>query len=400
MLKAEAVLSPKERFERTLLGQRTGPVPVAVHWWGTYKYEVSGLDYRRAAWNSGRNLAPIYESFYLRFRPDWFHLHIGTPRFFEECEIVERDNEHYLHIPRHRISEKSEDNYLFCYSDSEFEKIIDFADYLLESRANRPKVDLSSIRRVEEYVKKYISMPADKIIGLGYCDHLAEIAKKYGQEVFIAVHIPSAICEIFDPTTGYLGFEKGLLAFYDHPFEMRRLLELCYEEQLEWAKAHVRCGAHAFIISESFISPDIANPDIYRKFMADIHRDYFGEIKKMGLYPMCHFWGDVIPLLEDLCRINISALLTEESKKSFKLDIREISEKFDPSICLFGNLDSYNVLCKGSASDIKQEIDYQLSSTLGRPFVVANGSPIYPGTPPENVHLMIQYARERSSHDL
>ena len=126
---------------------------------------------------------------------------------------------------------------------------------------------------------------------------LPGLSKKYGDDVFLAVHIPSAICEIFDPTTGYLGFEEGLMSFYDYPEGMKYLLEKCYEEQLEWAKAFAEAGAHAFIISESYISPDLANPEIYRKFMKPVHAEYFQEIKNYGLIPICMFWGDVLPLL-------------------------------------------------------------------------------------------------------
>mgnify|MGYP001139556319 CR=1 FL=1 len=55
---------------------------------------------------------------------------------------------------------------------------------------------------------------------------------------------------------------------------MRRLLARCYEAQLEWARAYARAGAHAFVISESYISPDIAHPSIYRGYLAGVHREF------------------------------------------------------------------------------------------------------------------------------
>ena len=122
------------------------------------------------------------------------------------------------------------------------------------------------------------------------------VPKNMAMMLFLAVHIPSAICEIFDPTTGYLGFEEGLMSFYDYPEGMKYLLEKCYEEQLEWAKAFAEAGAHSFIISESYISPDLANPEIYRNFMKPVHARYFQGIKNYGLIPICMFWGDVLPL--------------------------------------------------------------------------------------------------------
>ncbi len=54
-------------------------------------------------------------------------------------------------------------------------------------------------------------------------------------------------------------------------------------------------GAHGFAISEAYISPDVANPEIYRKFIKDIHRNYFADVKKMGLFPIVYFTGDINP---------------------------------------------------------------------------------------------------------
>ncbi len=86
------------------------------------------------------------------------------------------------------------------------------------------KVDLTSRGKIDDYVKQYIYMSAEQIEKQGYADHVKIISKNYCDKVFIAVHIPSAVCEIFDPTTGYVGFEKGLLSFYDQPEGMQYLL--------------------------------------------------------------------------------------------------------------------------------------------------------------------------------
>jgi len=153
----------------------------------------------------------------------------------------------------------------------------------------------------------HIGTPAwfkgSEILTLGYTDHVFPIAEAYGDRVFINVHIPSAICEIFDPHTEYVGFEQGLLAFHDQLEGMGYLIQRCYEEQLQWARAFASAGAHGFCMSESYISPDIAGPQLYRGCLKPMHREYFGEIARLGLTPLCNFWGDVNPLIDDLAEI-------------------------------------------------------------------------------------------------
>jgi hypothetical protein len=384
--------SAKANFLKTLNLEKTERISCAPHWWGTYKYEVSGYDFRKDAWSDGKTLSRVYADFYEKFRPDWFHLHIGTPTYFKNSEIFESDGKFYLSVDPTNRSVKKEDRY-FSVNSKDDEEIVDFPDYLLGSRVNKPKVDLGGRKKIDAFIQRYIHMSAGEIIAMGYVDHVVRIVEMYGEEVLVAVHIPSAICEIFDPHTGYVGFESGLLAFHDNPEGMRYLIEQCYEEQLEWVRAFAEAGAHAFIISESYISPDIAGPQIYRDFLKPVHRDYFQEVSNTGMLPICNFWGDVMPVLEDMKEINIKALMVEESKKSFTLDIGRILQSVVDELAVFGNLDSLTLLHDGSPGMIRKEVIRQKARSSGN-FIAANGSPITPGTPEENVKAMITAAKE------
>jgi hypothetical protein len=67
--------------------EKPNRTPVAAHWWGVYKYEVTGRDVRTAAWQEGDQLIQLHADFYEKFIPDWFHLHVGTPRYFRDSEV-------------------------------------------------------------------------------------------------------------------------------------------------------------------------------------------------------------------------------------------------------------------------------------------------------------------------
>ena len=382
----------KDLFLETINLKKVNRYPAGLHWWGIYKYGVLGFDCKMDAWKEGEELSKVYSKFYEKFKPDWFHLHIGTPIYFKNSEIIKRDNKSYLMIDSRYRDIKKEDKY-FSVNSSDDEEIVDFPDYLLGSRSYKPKVDLSSKSKIDDYIKKYIHMDSEEIIKLGYTDHVLKIVEKYKDKVFIAVHIPSAIFEIFDPIYGPLGFEKGMIALYDDPDNMRYLLEKYYETQLQWAKAYAIAGAHAYIISESFIcSPDLVHPDFYRKFMKDIHKNYFGEIKNMGLVPICMFWGDVNSILKDITEINIKALMVEESKKGFILDVKKIREQIGDRICIFGNIDSIYLLRNGTPEDVKKEVIRQTKGSKNN-FIITNGSPFTLGTPEGNVFSMIGTAK-------
>jgi hypothetical protein len=386
------MMPAKEIFLKTLNHEHAQRVPCAPHWWGIYKYELPGHEFRRDGWTDGTRLSQVYIDFYEKFKPDWFHLHIGTPNYFRDSEIVEKRGKSYLRIDSRYRNIKKEDKY-FSVNSSDDEEIVDFADYLLGSRCAKPKVDLSSPYRIDEFIKKYVHLSAEEITSLGYIDHIPEIVRRYGDEVFIAVHIPSAVCEIFDPNTGYIGFDHGLMAFHDYPEGMRYLIERCYREQLEWVRAYGKTGIHAYCISEAYISPDVAGPQVYRDYLKSVHRDYFKEVALNGMVPICNFWGDVNPIFDDLKEINIRALMVEESKKTFDIDVCALHRRAEGTFCLFGNLDSITLLHSGNPEEIRREVMKQSEGSDGF-FIVANGSPITPGTPSENIHTLIQAAGE------
>lgn len=141
--------------------------PIGVHWWGVYKYEATSRDSLTCAWQDGAQLAKVYSEFYEEFRPDWFHLHIGTPRYFRGSRVVERDGKSYLEIDPGLRDLKKVDRY-FSVDSGTVEEIIDFPDYILGSRAARPKVNLSSRAAIDEFFDQYIHMDSSAIRALGY----------------------------------------------------------------------------------------------------------------------------------------------------------------------------------------------------------------------------------------
>ncbi|HNT37354.1 MAG TPA: uroporphyrinogen decarboxylase family protein, partial [bacterium] len=89
----------------------------------------------------------------------------------------------------------------------------------------------------------------------------------------------------------------------------------------------------------------------------------------------------------------IKALMIEESRKGFELDPVRIRHELTESITLFGNLDTVSTLRFGTPEQVRQETITQLQALSHGRFVMANGSPIAPETPRENVHTMIETTR-------
>lgn len=123
-------------------------------------------------------------------------------------------------------------------------------------------------------------------------------------------------------------------------------------------------------------------------------KHFYERIDQIGLIPITYFLGDVRPLLGDIGRMGVRGLMVEESKKAFELDVIELRRSLDERVALFGNVDSIYHLLRGTPEEVAAETRRQCQAVQFGPFIAACGSPLPLDTPAENIHAMMQAARE------
>jgi uroporphyrinogen-III decarboxylase len=370
----EADVNSKQRIETALCGGKPDLVPAFPHWWGVYKLQRMGLDPRLFPTLGGSRLAEVDIHFYETFRPDMFHLGAGASRAIRACPI----------------EQVGKDLFLVDTHTGERRRLLE--DWTIEdARAWRPALRLESRQEIDDYVAA-VYPDCETVLAEGTYDHAREIAERYGDEVFIAVNIGSPICNIFGPG-GPLGFENALIALHDKPALMKYLIERCYEACLEEVRAIQAVGCHGFIISEAYIAADITSPKMFREFAFDVFRQFHAEVARIGLYPIIYFMGDINPLLGMLREVGIKGLMVEESKKGFEIDVLKIKPVLGDRVCLVGNVDSVNVMLRGTPADVERAVQAQLPAARDGGFIMSTGSPLTLDTPEENVHTFMRAAR-------
>lgn len=101
-----------------------------------------------------------------------------------------------------------------------------------------------------------------------------------------------------------------------------------------------------------------------------------------------------MPRLPALTQLPIDALMAEESKKDFRIDIGEVRAAVGERFCLFGNIDTYAVMRLGAPEQIRREAERQLRvAGASGAFIMGIGSPLPLDTPAENVDVLIQDTR-------
>jgi len=348
-------MNNRENMLKTLRGINTGQIPVTPHWWGLYKFELSGLlkDYAKEAdaWRkSGSELAEIDSNFYEVFRPDMFHLTTGASKFTDS------------------VAETAEKKRIF---DAVFE--------------------LESYSVIDEYIATFYQ-DEQTILRSGIFDHIKILSEKYGCTSTIFLNEGNPISWILDPH-GCLGFENGLVSMLEKPDKMEYLVQRCYMALLPRMEALKLMGADGYIGSETYCSSDIISPDLYRSIIFDAQKAFYTSIERIGLIPISYFLGNINPLIDDIKKLGVRGLMIEESKKNFKLDVDSIYDKLEKTVCLFGNLDSVYILQKGTKEDVYLETLRQINACDKGGFIMSNGCPLSFSTPKENISVMIETVR-------
>jgi uroporphyrinogen-III decarboxylase len=348
-------VNSKDRMLRALRGQPTDCTPVAPHWWGVYKLEVAGLgttfEETDALALEGEALARVDRLFYERFRPDWFHLGTGASG---------------RNLPARLRS--------------------------AECQAAKAQMRQCGSRADMEDYLSFLRVTPQEIEASGVYAHVPLVVNRYGDEAFIALNEGEPVSDLLDPH-GDMGFEPGLIALAEHPAYMRELLYRLYEIKLDWMRGLAATGCHSYIGSATFVSVDVISPKMYREIVFPAQEMFYAGVRKLGMEPILYFLGDINPLIPDINRLDISALLVEESKKAFRLDVVKIRKQLRPEVALFGNVDSVYTLLHGDRKRVIEETRQQLEASAWGTFVVANGSPLAFGTPTDNVEAMIETAR-------
>lgn len=217
------------------------------------------------------------------------------------------------------------------------------------------------------------------------------IVRRRGDAQFIYTGATAPFWTPFD----LIGFEGMMTALHDAPDLVFAMMDALLESTLEYAQAFKDAGGHGIRVEECLASADMISPAMYERFALPYEEKLFGQLRRMGLKTILYFCGDVMPRLPVLRELPIDALMVEESKKTFVIDIGAVREAAGPDLCLLGNIDAYGMVEKASEAELRAEVERQIrvAGTDGA-FIVGLGSPLTLDTPPERVDLLIRCGRQ------
>lgn len=195
----------------------------------------------------------------------------------------------------------------------------------------------------------------------------------------------------FSLACALMGIERMMLAVNDDLPLVRALLERCAEYTVAYACALAEAGAD--LLSGGASPAALLGPRLYREIALPFEQQVIARIKAATSLPVSlHMCGNATPLLAEMAQSGADVLELDQ-----RTDMRDACRILPRDVAIWGNLDPVGVLAQGSPPDVTRAATefFEIMNCAGhQSFVLSSGCTLAVETPAENLHALINAAKD------
>jgi uroporphyrinogen decarboxylase len=215
------------------------------------------------------------------------------------------------------------------------------------------------------------------------------VVEEIGDQAFIMGRADqgpfSLACEI-------RGMSEFLLdiALNEKPDQIHQLLDFCRQVSHRYALAQIEQGAHATSIGDSPSGPDVISPKYYHQFAYPHVKKLVNDLKADNILLAYHICGNSTPIIKEM--VGSGAAILEIDQKA---DMRKCKEAAAGKATLLGPVDPSDVMANATADVVVEKCREAIAILApGGGFILGPGCALPASTPDENIHAMIETAKE------
>ncbi len=197
----------------------------------------------------------------------------------------------------------------------------------------------------------------------------------------------------FSLACALMGLDQLLVNLIDNPALVVALMDRCAEFTRAYALALAAAGAD--LLSGGDSPAGLIGPRRYREIALPAEQRVIRAVRAATSLPVSlHICGNSTPLLADMGTSGADVL-----ELDYQVDMAAACRILGPEITLWGNLEPVGLLARGGVDQVRratQALATTLQRTAHRRFVLSSGCTLAVETPPENVAMMLQTARQFS----
>jgi len=183
----------------------------------------------------------------------------------------------------------------------------------------------------------------------GFAREVLKVAERKGMAVVANIHGGFS--------SGYLscGIENFFLGMFRYPNQIRTLMSTFTNFWIELSKQLIDVGVHVIGVGDDLADKHapFLSPADWRRLVKPGLEQIAHEVKKRQGLVFFHSDGNINPVLDDIAGMGFDGLHSMEPLA--KMDIGSIKKKYGKKLCLLGNIDCSQTLCRAPLTKVAQE---------------------------------------------
>lgn len=220
-----------------------------------------------------------------------------------------------------------------------------------------------------------------------FLEAAALVAKEVGDQVPISMTTSGP----FTTAANLRGTERFLRDLHKNPDLVHRLLRLSTETIIRFAEKAFQVGARLGL-ADPVSSGTLISQDQFRVFALPYIKETVERITAFtGTPPSLHICGNTTKIWEDMADTGAAVLSLDDA-----VDLGEAKARVGHRVALLGNIRPTEVMFLGTPEDVRKNVRECLSKGWDSPkgYILGLGCGLPIDTPPENIHALVQAARD------
>jgi len=191
------------------------------------------------------------------------------------------------------------------------------------------------------------------------------------------------------------GIEEGIMTAVEHPVLFQELVDLMYDFDRRRTEILLDTGGVDMVVQRGwYSSTDFWSPALFRRFVLPSLKELVAMVHQAGALFAYVMTTGIMAMLEDLCEAGIDLLYFVDPVQD-NVDLIALNEALRRRFAVAGGMNSGITLGTGTSQEVREAVRTAMETLgSGGGFILSPVDALFPDTPWENVHAMIEAWRE------
>jgi uroporphyrinogen decarboxylase len=195
--------------------------------------------------------------------------------------------------------------------------------------------------------------------------------------------------------------DRFLMDMLDNPQLAHALLEMTCDFAIRLATNAIASGADVIVVGDdvAFRTGLMLSPALFREFLLPHFQRFVDSVHAAGALCIKHSDGNIWKIMDMIASSGVNGINPLEPIAG--MDIGKVKRIYGDRLCLLGNIDCGELLCRGTPEQVAQTVrDTIRVAAPGGGYILSSSNSIHSAVKPENYSAMLRAAREYGGYPL